>query len=259
LDIGLLRGYGVFDFIVTYNNQPFLINEHIERLLNSAKMIDLEIGMSKKEIVKIITKTIKKNTFIGEKTVRIVVTGGVGENSLKPSKKSSVIVIVQKKHDYPKKYYSKGVKLITYDFIRPMALAKSLDYSVAIRALKKARQQKAIEALYVDKSKKIITEATTSNIFIIKNRRIITPKMNVLSGITRNLVIKLLKKRNPVILKDITLSELFSSEEVFITASNKEVMPIVKIDNKNIGDGKVGNVTQSVMNLFRDFIENGKW
>jgi branched-chain amino acid aminotransferase len=259
LDIGLLRGYGVFDFLVTYNNRPFLIDEHINRLFNSAKMIDLQIGKSKDEICKIILNTIQKNTFVAEKTIRIVITGGVGENSLKPSKRSSIIVIVQKKHDYPEKYYSKGVKMITYDFTRSMALAKSLDYSVAIRALKEARIKNAIEALYVDKRSKIITESTTSNIFIVKDRKIFTPKCGVLNGITRNLLIKLLKKRSPVLQKNITLTELFSSEEVFITASNKEVMPIVKIDGKYIGNGKVGPVTKSTINFFKDFIENGKW
>ena len=259
LDIGLLRGYGVFDFLVTYNNRPFLIYEHIDRLFNSAKMIGLEIGKTKEEIHNIITKTLQKNKYPEDKTIRIVITGGVGENSLKPAKRTSIIVIVQKKHNYPKKYYSKGVKLITYGYTRPMALTKSLDYTVAIKALKQARTKNAIEALYVDKRNEIITEATTSNIFVIKNRKVYTPKNSVLSGITRNLVIKLLKNRIPVKLKTITSAELFSSDEVFITASNKEVMPVVNINGKNIGKGKVGSVTKSVLNSFRDFIEDGKW
>lgn len=258
-DIGLLRGFGVFDFLVTYKNRPFLIDEHINRLFTSASLIGLDIGKTKTQIKQIILKTLLKNSVNSEKTVRILITGGIGETSIIPSSNSTIAIIVQPKHDYPDKYYSEGVKIITFDYSRPMALAKSLDYAVAIRALMDAGKKKAIEALYINHGNNTITEATTSNIFMIKNNNIYTPKDNILNGITRNLVINLMKNRNPIVEKDISLKEFLISDEAFITASNKEVMPIIKIDNRQIGSGKVGPVTKNVMTIYRDFIENGKW
>lgn len=253
LDIGLLRGYGVFDFLVTYNNRPFLLKNHIRRLFNSAHLIGLEIGMTQDKVEKIVLNTIARNDKGYEKNIRIVVTGGVGINSLKPSKNPTIIVTVQPKHNYPQEYYSKGVKIITYNYERPLSDAKSLDYSIGIKALSIASKKNAIEALYVN-NENFITEATTSNIFIVKKKKIYTPKNNILDGITRSLVIKLCGSTNPVHEKDIKLSDLLSADEAFITASNKEVMPIIKIDNKKIGSGKVGNVTRWVMETFKDFV-----
>ena len=259
LDIGLIRGYGIFDFLVTYHNRPFLINEHINRLYNSAKMIDLNIGVNKAEMKKIILKLIKINTHLKEKTLRIIITGGVGINSLIASKKSSIIVIVQKKHNYPKDFYKNGVKIITYNYVRPMSLAKTTNYAEAVMALKIAHAKKAVEALYVNKDNNFISEATTSNIFLIKNKKLFTPKDNLLMGITRDLIINLQKNINPVYEKNIKINELLSADEVFMTASNKEVMPVVKIDDKKIGIGEVGPVTKSVIKTFKNYIIRGVW
>jgi branched-chain amino acid aminotransferase len=259
LDIGLLRGYGIFDFLVTYSGRPFLIDEHINRLFNSASLIGLNIGKTKKDIKNIILQALRKNTDGKEKTVRIVITGGVGINSLEPASKPTIIVIVHPKYDYPNKYYSGGVKIITYNYTRPLASIKSIEYSIAIKALKEARKKNATEALYVNNKNKIISEATTSNLFIVKDNKIITPKDNILYGITRNLVINLYKKSSPIIEKNIPLNELLLADEVFITASNKEIMPVVKINSKKISKGIVGPVTKEVMKLFKDYIESGKW
>lgn len=259
LDIGLIRGFGVFDFMVTYSNKPFLINQHIDRLFKSATLLNLDIGKTKEEIKKIIITTLNKNKWLEEKTIRIVVTGGVGNSSTEPSSTSTIIVIVDPKHNYPQEYYINGVSVITYNYIRPLALSKSLDYSIAIKSLGLSRKKGCVEAIYFDKKSNKVSEATTSNIFFIKNGRVFTTGSNVLDGVTRNLIIKLLKKHFPVRMKDMTLSDLLSSDEVFITASNKEVMPVVKIDNRKIGDGKVGPITKQIMSIFRNYVDGGRW
>ncbi|HLE48741.1 MAG TPA: aminotransferase class IV [Patescibacteria group bacterium] len=259
LDIGLLRGYGVFDFLITYKGKPFLLNEHIKRLFNSASSIGLKIGKSESEIRNIIIQTLQKNLSDTEKSIRIVITGGVGISTTEPGDKPTIIVIIDDKHDYPAEYYKNGIKVITFSYTRALASVKSLDYSMGIKALDKARHKNAQEAIYVDQISKTVSEATTSNVFIIKKGKISTSNENILKGMTRNLVIKLLSQIKPVTEKQVNLKQLLSADEVFITASNKEVIPVTKIDNHNVGDGKVGPTTKKVMHVFRDYIEKGIW
>ncbi len=258
-DIGLLRGFGVFDFLVTYRGKPFLLTEHIDRLFKSASLINLNIGKTKEEIRNIILKTLSRNSWNREKTVRIVVTGGIGNTSTEPSAKATIIVIVEPKHDYPQSYYQSGISTFTFDHIRTLANSKSLDYSNAIKALQVARRSGGVESIYVDKLTNTVSETTTSNLFLVKKGKIFTSSENILNGVTRNLLMKLLKKENPVTQRKVKIPELFSANEIFITASNKEVMPVVKIDNKKIGNGEVGHITKNVMKIFRDFVETGKW
>lgn len=259
MDIGLLRGFGVFDFIVTYNNRPFLLNEHLDRLFKSASLINLDIGKTKEEIGRIVKNTLKKNAWPEEKTIRIVVTGGIGNSSTEPSPNTTIIIIVEPKHNYPKDYYENGVSVITYDYVRPLALSKSLDYSIAIKALSLSRKTGGIEAVYIDKKGKTVSEATTSNLFLVKNGKVLTPDSDVLNGVTRDLIIKLLKKKYPVKKQKIEISKLFSADEVFITASNKEVMPVVMIDKRKIANGEVGPITKDVISIFRNYVASGKW
>lgn len=259
LDIGFLRGYGVFDYFITYNKRPFLIDEHIDRLFNSAGQIGLKIGKSKEQIKELIIKTLRKNSGSFEKSVRIVITGGVGKSSTDPSDRSSIIVIVEQRHRLPDIYYQKGAKAITYDYVRPSPLVKSLEYTNSIKALNMAKKKNSLECIFVDKKNNTVSEATTSNVFIVKKDTIYTSDHDVLNGITKDLIIRLLKKDNPVIQKTITLNDLMSANEVFISASNKEIIPIIKIDNHNVADGKVGATTRSVMDAFHKFVKSGKW
>ena len=259
LDIGLLRGFGVFDFLVTYNNRPFLIDRHIDRLFNSAKILGLTIGKTKREIESIVNNTLSKNINGKEKTIRILITGGVGNSSTEPSAKASIIVIVEDRHFYPNALFENGAKALSYKYSRPFPEIKSLEYSVAIKALNLAKKSGCIEAVYYDEKSGNITEATTSNVFIVKNKQIYTSDNKILFGITRDLVISLCHIIYPVRKRPIKLSDIFSADEVFLTASNKEVMPVVKVDKKKIGNGKVGHVTKDVIQLFRNFVEKGKW
>ncbi len=258
LDIGLLRGYGVFDFLITYNGRPFLIDDHIDRLFNSAKQIGLKIGKSKRYIKKSVLETLKKNSSENEKAIRIVVTGGVGNSSTEPSEKSTIIIIVDPRHRHPDLYYRKGVKVITYNYIRPTPLVKSLEYTGSIKALNLAKKKHALEAIFIDNKSQTVSEATTSNVFIVKTNYIYTSNRNVLNGVTKDLLIKLLNEY-PVRQKTIYIKDLISADEVFITASNKEIMPVVNIDNRIVGNGKVGPVTKKVMRVFKEFVDSGKW
>jgi len=256
-DLSIMRGYGVFEFLVTYNHQPFLLKEHLDRLLASAQTIDLELPKSLSEIEGLVLKTLKKNYSKKEKAIRIIVTGG---QSLSPAftqakDKPTLIITVDPKHQYPLAHYQHGVKVITYEHTRQIPEAKTLNYLAAIKAQKQARRQGAVEAIYLSKGK--ITESTTSNFFAVINNQIITPKSNILLGVTRQKVLELAKPIVPIKKRSINIKEISAFQEAFMTSSNKEVMPIVQIDNQRIGRGKIvtpGPITKKLIAEFKIFI-----
>lgn len=253
-DLAVIRGFGIFDFLRTYNRQPFLLDDHLERLFNSAKTLGIEIPKTKKALENIVFEGIRKNPG-GELNIRLVVTGGVGPDSTTPGK-PSLIVIFTPAVNYPKSYYQKGVKVISYQEERVLPETKSLNYLTAIIALQKAKKEKAVEAIYVDQKGKIF-EGTTSNFFAVINDKLITPKEKILFGITRKLVINLAKKlKIDFEEKNLYLSQIKSFSEAFITASNKEIMPVVKIDDQIIGEGKPGKITRQLMKEFRKEIKS---
>ena len=248
-DLSVIRGFGVFDFLRTYDNKPFKLDEHIDRLFRSAKTLTITVPKTKAAIKKIVAVGLVKNSY-PEKNIRIVVTGGVATDGITPGK-SSFFVIFTKAHDYPKEYYENGVKIITYPHLRPFAEAKSLNYQTGIVALQKARQEKAIEAVFVG-PKGEIYEGTTSNFFAVIDGKLVTPKDNILFGITRRIVIDIAKKEGiKVVERSINISEIPNMSEAFITASNKEVMPVTKINLQTIGSGEVGKIAKQLTILYK--------
>lgn len=255
-DLSVLRGFGVFDFLRTYHRKPFLLKDHLDRLFNSAKILGIKIPKTKKEIEKIVFEGIKKNPK-EELNIRLLVTGGIGLDSVTPGQ-PSLIVIFTEVVEYPKEYYQKGVKVITYPAERIFPTVKSLNYLSGIVALQKAKKEKAVEAIYIDKNGRIL-EGTTSNFFAVINDQLITPKEEILFGITRKVVIDLAKKlKIPVKEENLYLSQIKNFSEAFITASNKEIMPVVRIDeNITIGSGQVGKITKKLMEEFWRLTKNG--
>lgn len=250
-DLAVVRGFGVFDFLRTYANKPFLLKEHLDRFYNSAHLLELTIPKTKKELEKTVYEGIRKNAF-PETNIRLILTGGVSNDSLTVNK-PSLLIIFTEGHRYPDERYTKGVKVISYNASRMFPMAKSLNYMMAIIALQKARKQGALEAIYTEKG--VIYEGTTSNFFVVIEGVLVTPKKDVLSGVTRELVIRLAKKIGlPVEERALHASEMAKFDEAFITASNKEIMPVVAIDDRKVGDGRVGTVTKKLMKEFKAFI-----
>ncbi len=250
LDLGFIRGYGVFDFLRTYHGQPFKLDEHLKRLQNSTKQIGLEcppLG----QIKQIILKTLAKNN-LPEANIKILLTGGLSFDQITPADKPTIAVIVTPAVTYPTVYYEKGIKVVTVPFGRSYPLAKTINYIPAILALKIAKKKKATEALYTNEKGEIL-EGTTSSFFVFKDGVLITPQDEILKGITRQVVIDLAKKEFKTVFRPIKDQELKEIDEAFITASNKEVMPVVKIDNLTVGNGRVGKSTKRIMELFHDF------
>ncbi|WP_017318359.1 aminotransferase class IV [Mastigocladopsis repens] len=255
-DLGIVRGYGVFDYLRTYNGVPFRLREHVQRLQNSAELIGLNLPWSTEEIEAITQETLKRNN-LPEANIRIVVTGGSSADFITPPEQPSLVVIVSPISQYPVEYYEQGVKVVTVEMERFIPNAKTLNYISAIMALQQAKRASAIDALYVNQQNHVL-EGTTTNFFVFRDSQLITPKDNILHGITRNVVLELAKNRFEIVEKPIYYSDLNSCEEAFITSSTKEIMPVVQIDELQISNGKPGEKTQILMHLFNNYTTLGK-
>ncbi|MBW2412319.1 MAG: aminotransferase class IV [Deltaproteobacteria bacterium] len=247
-DLALLRGYGIFDFLKTYRGKPIFLGEHIERLQQSAEQIGLDLPWSRRELTNIVMQTLDKNN-LPESNIRMVVTGGSSPDFITPQGKPRLLVLVTPLAEQPEWWYSEGVKIITIDSERNIPAAKSIDYIPATMALKEARRQDAIEAVYVDRAGYVL-EGTTSNLFLFSDDRLVTPGRAILNGITRQVVLKLAEKTKETEIRDIKAHELYAAEEVFITGSNKEIVPVVRVDQTIIGNGRPGRHTKALMEAF---------
>jgi len=185
-----------------------------------------------------------------DKNIRIVVTGGISADGLTPGK-PSIAVLFTKAHAFPASFYTQGVNVRTYCYERSYPEVKSLNYLTAVIELQKAKKLGALEIVYTDRIGRIL-EGTTSNFFTVVNQKLLTPKDGILFGITRRVVLDLARKMHiPVLETDLFLSEIPLFDECFITASNKEIMPVVQIDDWKIGTGRVGAITKKLREAYR--------
>ena len=258
-DHGLLYGDGVFEGIRSYDGVVFKLDEHLKRLYDSAKAIMLKIPVSIDEMKEIVLETLRKNN-LRDAYIRLVVTRGEGDLGLDPDKcpEPTVFVIADKIVLYPEEYYENGLELATVSTRRniPEALnprIKSLNYLNNILAKIEGKQAGVIEAIMLN-SKGYVVECTGDNIFVVKDERLITPPLHVgiLEGITRNTVMDLAEGLGIQVKEEVfTQYDLYIADECFLTGTAAEVIPVVKVDRRVIGDGKPGPITQKLIKEFR--------
>lgn len=251
-DITVLRGYGVFDFLITYNRRPFYLDAHVSRLENSAKEINLILKHSHDEIADIVVQTLKKNPHHEESNIRIVYTGGISPDGVTPQGNGILMVMVTPKYQLPDWWYADGAKVVTVDMERFIPESKSTNYLSAVFAQNMAKKDGGIEAIYKDRENRLL-EGTTTNFFCFKGNTLITPPDVILPGITRSVVLELLKDTYNIQLRHIKADELPEMDEVFITASNKEIVPVIQVDDLVIGDGNPGEKTRSLLQTWKDY------
>ncbi|MCM8784987.1 MAG: branched-chain-amino-acid transaminase [Candidatus Omnitrophica bacterium] len=258
-DHGLLYGDGVFEGLRSYNGKIFKLDEHILRLYKSAKAIYLEIPMKFEELKKTVIETVRKNN-LKDSYIRVVVTRGVGDLGLDPRKckKPTIFIIASKIQLYPESFYEKGIDVITVatrrnfnESINPAI--KSLNYLNNILAKIEANNAGATEGLILNQFG-YISECTGENVFIVKENNLITPPISsgVLEGITRKVVINIgenigLKVKE----EDITRYDIYTCDECFLTGTAAEIVPVVVVDKRIIGDGKPGKITLKIREEFR--------
>lgn len=245
-DLAVLRGIGACDLMRTFQGRPYFLREHIKRLESSAEAIGLSLKWSRGEIEAIVLETLKRNPKLEEANIRIIVTGGSSPDFITPQGNPRLLVLVTEIFPIPPEWYRNGVKVITVNQEREVPEAKSLSYIPAALALRKAKRLQATEALYVDK-KHFVNEGTTSNLFAFIKGRLVTPKENVLKGVTREVILSLAETMFDIDLRPIPLEELLHADEVFITGTNKGVVPVVQVDTTTIGDGRVGKKTRQLI------------
>lgn len=249
-DIGLLRGYGVFDVMMGLGEKPFLLREHFARLKNSARELKLKLPFTEKEYNEILKKLLRLHKY-QRSTIRTILTGGISADAFSIGQ-PTVYILIEKFQDYSREIYTRGAGLITLEHARHCPQAKITNYMEAIRNQDAKKKKKALEILFIKNGK--VLEASTSNVFMVKDGKIITTKEGILLGITRKLVIKLAKKKFAVEEKEIKFSELNQADEVFLTATNKFIVPIVKIDKRKVGNGQPGEVTKILMQELDEFV-----
>lgn len=258
-DHGLLYGDGVFEGIRSYNRLVFRLKEHIDRLFESAHTIMLKIPLTKAALIEAIIKTLKEN-HLQDAYIRAIVTRGEGDLGLDPRKckNPTIIIITDKIVLYPEKFYREGLEIITVPTPRnlPEALnpqIKSLNYLNNILAKIEAVNSGVEEAIMLG-AMGYVAECTGDNIFIIKRGTLITPPayIGILKGITRQTVIELAKNFGNGFKEDVlTRHDLFNADECFLTGTAAEIVPVVRIDGRYIGDGRPGKITLRLMRGFR--------
>jgi branched-chain amino acid aminotransferase len=259
-DHGLLYGDGVFEGIRFYNGRVFRLEEHLDRLWDSARSICLEIPMTSREMTDALLETIRKNDM-REGYIRLLVTRGVGNLGLNPAqcKRPSVIIITATIALYPPEVYENGLTVVTCATRRtnPSALnpaVKSLNYLNNVMARIEANLAGADEALMLNDAGNV-AECTADNVFVIKHGQIFTPPITAgaLRGITRSVVFDIAAEVGIKISEtEITRHDVFIADECFLTGTAAELIPVIKADGRRIGTGKPGPITARMIERFRE-------
>lgn len=252
-DLAIVRGYGVFDALRTYATVPFHLDDHLARLERSASAIGIKLPWSRAELASLTQATLDRNG-LPNATIRIIVSGGSAPDLMTPSGKPSLIIMVGPVPERDEMLYLRGGAMTTTRMVRERPAVKSLNYIGAIMAMEEARKNGCLEALYCTEDG-YVTEATRSNFFIFKDEQLIAPNSDILDGITRRVLLTLAAKRIEIVERPVHVDELSTADEAFITSSIKEVVPIVQIDDIVIGDGRPGERTRELIELFTAYTQ----
>jgi branched-chain amino acid aminotransferase len=252
-DTAVLRGYSAFESLRTYDRRPFHLDEHINRLYHSADLIELAIPWPREYVAAAVQEIIARNSYT-HATIRIFVTGGVSEDGVLPSGSPSLALLITPLGERDMQRFARGYRLITTRLQREAAEAKTTNYLAAMRALKEAARRNADDALYVNAQNNVL-EATRSNFFIFRGDMLVTPRVGILIGVTRNVVLELARGRFAIEERPILLDELPLADEAFVTSSSKEITPVVQIDDVVIGNGSPGPRTTELERRFIEMVE----
>jgi len=261
-DHGLLYGDGIFEGIRVYNNKVFRIDEHIKRLFCNAKAIYLDIGVDEEEMKNILLETVEKNNKENA-YIRLIITRGDGPLGIDPGqcKKAKIIIIVDEVKLYPEKYYESGISIVTSSYRRIGVESfdvriKSLNYLNNILAKIEAQRQNCLEAVMLN-SNGYVVECTADNIFVVKNNVLKTPPAynGALEGITRTVVLEIAQELDlqPEEMM-MTRYDLYNADEIFLSGTGAEIIPVIQIDGIKIDNGKPGILTKKLIKSFKESI-----
>lgn len=249
MDLGLIRGYGIFDFFRTSNYQPLFVEHYLDRFVASAEKTHLPLPYSRTELKHVIQELIEKND-LKQGGFRMVLSGGVSENHFSPAQ--GKLFIFCESLEFPsEEKYAEGIKLLTLEYVRPIADIKTTNYALPVWHSHLWKKMGAEDVLYHLNG--WVSESSRSNFFLVKNRVIHTPDQHILLGITRKHILQIMGN---VVIRPISLEEVWEADEAFITSTTKVLLPVTQIDDRKVGTGKVGPVSRSVLEKFRELERN---
>jgi len=250
LDIGLLRGYAVFDLLRTVNLRPFMLPQHLRRLRESAEQLGLTVPVSDDEIAVAIAELLGLNDH-AEATVRMVLTGGVSPDGMDFDPATpTFFILTHELHEPPTETYELGATLLTCEHRREVPLAKTTNYLTMLKNRPLVASKNALDLLYHEKGR--ISEAASASFYLVRGNTILAPQRDVLWGTTGSLILDSVKEHYEVVFRELTLDDAFSSDEAFLTSTTRGVVPIVMLDDRRIGSGSVGPVTKQLIARYRE-------
>lgn len=250
-DIGLLRGYGIYEAMSTANRKPFMFDDHMERFKRSTERLHLKIPIDDREVARVLEELIARNVPEGEAVIRFILTGGKASGGIDYDYETPTFyIVVEPLVQIDAKYYTEGATLMPYEHQRAIPECKTINYIQTVLLQDERKRQGALEILYSAGGE--VLECATSNFFIVKNGAIATPKDKILLGITRKVVLRVADGHIPTQERAVLANEIADADEAFITSSFKHVVPVVRVGEHTIGTGAVGPVTKEVMRLYRE-------
>ncbi len=262
-DHGLLYGDGVFEGLRSYKGRIFKLEEHLKRLYRSAHFILLTPPITRREMGEEIKRTLVKNQ-LQDAYIRVVITRGEGDLGLDPWKcpRPTYFIITDRIQLYPETLYEKGLEVVTVSIRRNPLYSldpqvKSLNYLNNILAKIEGRNAGCMEAIMLNQEGWVL-ECTGDNIFIVEEGVLVTPPtyIGVLEGITRNTVMELARAKGMEVKEEIfSRYRLYNAQECFLTGTAAEIVPVVKVDGRPIGEGVPGPVTCEMRKIFREYVE----
>jgi branched-chain amino acid aminotransferase len=239
-DLGLLRGYGIFDFFRAINGKTIYLEKHLDRFERSMWFMNMESPYSRAELSENILKIAALNhaPLLG---IKLIATGGYSLDGYTPTTPN--ILIMGKPFTIPP--FEKGLKLMLFEHVRDMSEVKTLNYSFPISQLLKLNSSGFDDVLYHKNDS--VSESSRSNVFIVKNGVLITPKSDILRGVTRQFLMQLAADIMPVEERDVTVSEVLNADEVFLSGSSKRVAPVLQVNDKKFESGKFSRILYDLL------------
>lgn len=244
MDLGLIRGFGIFDFLRTSGYTPLFLEHYLDRFIASAEKTHLPLPYSRPQLRQIIRELIEKND-LHDGGLRMVLSGGISENHFSPAK-GKLFIFAETLTLPGEEKYRQGIKLLTLEYVRPIADIKTTNYTLPVWHSVNWKRLGAEDVLYHWNG--WISESSRSNFFIVKNGVLHTPDEHILMGITRKHILKIADK---VILRSISLEEVWEADEAFISSTTKILLPVTQLDDRIIGNGKPGPVTMGILEKFK--------
>lgn len=237
-DLAIQRGYGIFDFLKVIKGKPIFIEEHFQRFYNSAREMNLDIKLGRSELQKAVATLLEKNNNPNS-SLKMILTGGYSEDGYLIGTPN--LIMVQTAFEYDASSFYSGLNLLSHNYQRQLPSVKTIDYIQAIHLQPLLHLKQADDLLYHNNGE--VRECPRANVFIVKNNKVLTPHTAILKGITRSKILDIKIEDITIAEKDFSIDDFATADEAFISSSTKNVLPILSLDGKPIGNGKPGKIT----------------